>query len=429
MNLHRYKILIGESLWIIFGQVILVLGMLAGVRIMTGLLQPSEYGALALGMTVATLITLILFGPLSNGITRYYAPAYEKKEISGFITASKRLVMSAIVIVILLISILLICLRVIGHSSWGGLLVASLVFAIFRGSNSILNGVQNAARQRSIVAFHQGLEPWARFLLSALVIKKLGDNSTNAMIGYILGAGIILISQYYYFNKKISTNVSDDNNYKKWQTDILHYSWPFVTWGGILWMQQASDRWALQFFETTNEVGLYAVLFQMGYFPMSVVTGLLVQFITPILYQRAGDASDANRNKYVSKLILRLTIVVLLGTLIVSIIGRYFHQIIFTLFVDSKYFTISYLLPYVFLYGGIFAAGQMLSIDLQSKMKTKSMISVKIVTAIIGIAANFTGAYFSGIKGVVFAGVIFSVVHFIWMCIIFINDNYSRKIV
>ena len=91
------------------------------------------------------------------------------------------------------------------------------------------------------------------------------------------------------------------------------------------------------------------------------------------------------------------------------------HEWIFHLLVAAKYHAVSYLLPWMVLAGGIFAAGQMLSIKLMSELKSAALIVVKIVTAILGVGLNIYGASQFGLQGVVAALVAFSGIYFFWM--------------
>src|ERR1700730_18008318 len=83
-----------ELAWVIVGQATAAVAALVSVRVMTGLLNPVVYGELALGMTVALLIGQSVFGPLINGITRFYAPALEMGEIGAYFDATRRLALS-----------------------------------------------------------------------------------------------------------------------------------------------------------------------------------------------------------------------------------------------------------------------------------------------------------------------------------------------
>lgn len=419
METTRLKRLIKEGFWIVIGQIAVVVGMMVGVKIITGYLDPNAYGELALGMTLATLIGQTLMGPISNGIMRFYAPASETLDVVGYFKDVKKLVRRVTVIAILIFPVILVILAIIGRNEIMTIAILSLVYAIVKGCNSILNGIQNAARQRSIVALHQGLDPWFRFIIAAILMTYTSHSAISAIIGYTIAAIMILISQYAFFGKVYGNANTQTQKGRNWYYDMVKFSWPFVTWGLFTWAQQISDRWALNVFQSTYEVGLYAVLYQMGYFPILMASGLAVQFFTPILYQRAGDASDNNRNANVTKLSYKLASIVLLGTISAVIISIYFHSEIFMVFIDDKYAIVSYLLPWVFLSSGVFAAGQVLSINIQSQMKTRSMIEVKIYTAIIGVVGNCIGAYYYGISGVVGAGLFFSLVHGVWMLYIF----------
>ncbi len=417
-DLKRLRRLSKEGAWIVLGQASAVLGSLASVRLLTELLDPAAYGELALGMTVATVVNQTVIGPLSNGVTRFYAPAQERGDLGGYLHAVYRSVSIATVIIILMILLMIAGLVVAGRTRWIGIATAALVFATLAGYNGILSGIQNAARQRAIVALHQGIESWARFLVAAGLLLWLGASSTIAMVGYAIAVVPVLGSQYVFFRKTVPLNASAADKEHGWQQQIWRYSWPFGAWGIFSWAQQVSDRWALDLFATTQEVGLYAVLFQLGYYPMSMATSMAIQFLGPIFYQRAGDASDCRRNENVSKLSRRLTGLILAFTGAVFLAALLFHAQIFRIFAAKEYASVSYLLPWMLLAGGIFAAGQTISLNLMSQMKTHTMVVAKIATSSLGIIFNFAGAYFFGIKGIVAAIVLFSILYSVWLAAI-----------
>lgn len=412
---ERFRHLSKEGFWVILGQVLAVVGSLVGVRVLTGLLDPKSYGELALGLTVAMLVNQVVLGPLGNGITRFYAPAAEKGDLGGYLNSARRLMLSATGVVFFMSMFTIFSLLIIRRVEWIGIAVTAFIFAVFSGYNAILSGVQNAARQRAIVALHQGVEPWARFLVVAALIVFFGAMSTIAMIGYASAAALVLGSQYVFFQKKISASKVENCEKIDWAKQIWDFSLPFSIFGMFTWLQIGSDRWALQLFTTTSDVGRYAALFQLGYYPMSLASGMVVQFFCPIFYQRAGDASDSERNVRVSKLIWRLSNFILGTTGFVFLIAFLFHVPIFRIFVAKQYGTVSYLLPWMLLAGGMFAAGQTITLNLMSQMRTRAMMTAKITMALLGVLFNIMGAYLFGIKGIVLASVLFSALYFLWM--------------
>lgn len=400
----------------------MVAGSLAGVRLLTELLPPDAYGELALGMTIATLVNQIILGPLGGGIIRFYAPAVEQGDLGGYLNAVKKLVLYATGLILLITVIACVGLIASGKNQWVAITASALVFAVLSGYSANFSSIQTAARQRAIVALHQGADPLLRSLVAAALLIWLGMSSAVAMMGYAMAALLMLGSQTYFFQKILRGKTFSENK-NDWQKDIWRFSWPIGVFGIFTWFQLASDRWVLQFFSSTGAVGSYAVLYQLGYYPISLLTGMAMQFLIPILYQRAGDASDSKRNADVNNLSWKMTWLSIGLTGIAFIVTMLLHPLIFRVFVAKEYRSVSYLLPWIIVSGGLFASGQSLASNLLAQMKTREMIMPKIVTALFGVMINFIGAYFYGITGVVCAGVLFSIAYFLWMAVLVANKK------
>ena len=420
---ERFRRLFKEGFWIVLGQVMVVLGALVSVRVLTELLSPAAYGELALGMTLATLVNQTLLGPLSGGLARFYSPAVEHGDISGYLKAARKLIYYATGIIILISILVVLGLKITGLTSWIGIATTAFIFAILSGYNACLSGIQSAARQRAVVAMHQGADPITRLIIAAAMLMWLGATSAAAMLGYSIATLLVLGSQAFFFRKIIAKQASTVDEGRNWEDEIWKFSLPIGTWGIFTWVQLVSDRWALQLFSTTEEVGKYAALYQLGYYPVALITGMAMQFLVPILYQRAGDASDSKRNASVKKLswqltwaTLGLTSIVFLGTLLL-------HTLVFRILVAKEYGSVSYLLPWLLLAGGVFASGQALASNLLAQMKTREMMAAKIITALVGVALNVLGAYCYGITGIVSAGVLFAILYFAWMAVLVNKGN------
>ena len=414
-DFSRYRRLAKEGSWIVIGQIASVLGSLVLVRVLTEHLNPAQYGQLALGLTVAGLVNQVVMGGVNNGIGRFYSIAAEQQDLGGYWRASWRLMIYATLTVLVIGLTLLGGLLFLGYSQWMGLAAAALALSIVSGYNSSLSGIQNAARQRAVVAFHSGLDAWLKILLALAVMLWLGNSSTAVVMGYALSSFLVTGSQFIFLRRLIPGQDQPNLEGHQWIPQIWAYSWPFSTWGIFTWVQQSSDRWALEAFTTTQEVGLYAVLFQLGYTPISLATGLALSFFGPIFFQRSGNATDHARNANVHHLVWRMMIFCMTLTIVAFMLALGLHNWIFQWLVAADYRGVSHLLPWMMLAGGIFAAGQMLALKMMSELKSTSLISVKVGTATLGVLFNLYGAFAAGVTGMVVAAVAFSVIYFLWM--------------
>ncbi len=411
----RFQRLAKEGSWILVGQAMVVLGSLAGVRLLTELMPAAAYGELALGMTIATLVNQLVLGPLSVGITRFYAPAAQANELSAYLGAARKLVQNATAVIVLAMLLTAAIAAVAGQPKWAAISAIALLYAALSGYSVILSGIQTAARQRAVVAIHQGADPLLRALLAAGLVLVFGSNSVAALSGYVVGAALLLVSQAALFRREFVHDAPHTGPGRNWQQQIWELSWPVVTFGIFAWVRLASDRWALQALASTQDVGHYSVLFQLGYYPISLVAGIGMQFFTPILYQRAGDPSDVGRSAEVNRICLRLTAVGIVLTAAAFVVALGLHAQIFRIFVAKEYASVSYLLPWMAVAGGLFAASQFLAANIMAKLKTRDILAPTIICSLAGIGLNILGAYRFGISGVVAACVVFSLLYLLWL--------------
>lgn len=408
-----------ELLLVGVGQAVAAVGSVVGVRLMTGALTPAVYGEIALAITFVTLSQQLLIGPLSASLTRYYNFAQEKHQLSGFLGSSGSLAIKISLAMVTFCLLVALYLVFSGRSAYLGLAAATLVFALVSGYNVLLDSIQTAARQRAVVAWHQGIGQWLRYLTAVGFVILLGNSPAFAMAGYALSALLIFGSQSFFFRRKINAgSIKEMAPDADWTSRILDYSMPFATWGLFTWFQLTSDRWALQTFRSVQEVGFYTVLYQLGYYPLMMATAVFVQFAEPVLFRQAGDGTEMNRLSQAQKNTHRLLNGAVGLTALASIAALLLHRFVFNIFAAPGYRSVSYLLPVMVLSGGLFACGQIASMKQLNRGESKTLQRPKIVMAVLGTLLNIGGAYWMGITGVVFAGALFSALFLIWILLI-----------
>jgi O-antigen/teichoic acid export membrane protein len=415
-----------ESFWVLIGQGIGFIGSFVMVRVLTDYLAPAEYGKLSLVITIASLINQVVMGGIIAGVGRFYSIAHEKGDITNYFVDSLKLLSTATLVVLFLGFITFLATNYLFDYKIHGLLVWVVLYSLFSGYNISIRSIQNAARQRSIVAIHGGIEALLKIIvLTFIIFISLEKSIVVIIFGFTLAIALVTSSQIYFLWKlyKSNTVLKTFERKSNWIKQIWQYSWPFSVWGIFTWVQQVSDRWALERFTTLSEVGHYTVLYQLGYAPLVLITGVLVSFIEPILYQRVGRGNDKERNQSVHRLSWLICILTIIATIVLTVIIQFTHERLFKLLVSQEFRGNSYLLPWMVLSGGLFASAQILALKLMSELKTVSLLPVKIIPAILGLIANFVGAYYFGLVGVIASMLFFSIIYLI--SIVFILDARS----
>ncbi len=417
---------------VVVGQVSsVVLGVML-VRILTEYLNPAEYGELSLILTLGVLVCVIPSAYFLAGIERMYSMAVEKKEEFGYYSAIKKMAKSSGLLSLIIVALLFIILKAQYpmYWEWREAIFLATLFTIVSGYSTALTSIFNAARERGLVAFYIFTDSILKIVLVLMLAYLNAVNVYMILLMYVIVTIITLIMRYRTFLKKISKPflISGESISTPWKDKMYQYSKPFVYFQLFTWMHTSSDKWALEVFSSTESTGLLVVLMQVGYAPTVIVSGIIITYITPILYNKLGRATIENNILEAHNLSIKITNYILLTTIIFTMIAYFFHGSIFNIMTNDKYHSISYLMPWIVFSGGLFSAGQMLATKLSSELRINELIKPKIVTALIGIVFNMIGAYLFAVKGVVYGLTAFSVFYFIWMLYLSRHDKSLNNI-
>ena len=179
----RYQRISKELFWVILGQFVSFLGSIFLVRVLTEKLDPTEYGELGLGLTIAALVYQVVNGGINNSIGRFYSIAIEKKDFDGYLRASFHMLFWATLVVISFTILFMSVLKLLELEKWIWLSLVVLIFSVLSSYNNALNALQNAARQRIVVALHGGMNSWLKIGLAIIIMFWLGANSIAVDVG------------------------------------------------------------------------------------------------------------------------------------------------------------------------------------------------------------------------------------------------------
>ena len=394
------------------GQILSLIGTLIGVRVLTEYLSPSVYGTLGLSLTIAALFNEVIIGGLIGAFTRFYSISAKAEDVRGYLRGVRFLLIIAVAIAVsLLLALTPVLLSGYEGLTFGSGLVIAL-FAVLFGTGAALNAVLNGARRRSVVALNSVVDAWLKIGLAVLAIFLFGASASSVLTGYAISLSLVLAHQIYRVRQLAGT--AEGIGERKWDREMLMFAWPASVWGIFTWAQQVADRWSLQFFYSSAEVGLYSVVLQLGYFPMTLLMGMLGTFLTPIFFQKTDDQMahfSQEQNSW-----WRIVTLAGLGISVIATVLAYLLQgAIFQLFVSTEFQSISNYLPVMVLAGGFFGTGSLLSARLMSHMRMIQLAKIMVGTAALGVVLLVVLTDIYGLLGTALAKLLFALSYSCWM--------------
>lgn len=412
-----------EVLWVFVGQAGTAIAGLLGVKMLTNVLGPGEFGMLALANTVVALIsTNILFGPLGQGLMRNWSISRERGDMWAFYSVSSRYGRYAIGVGIAVGIGLSAGAMFIKGKDWAALLAISMATGVALGWLSLRISIFTAARQRRWVALLNIGNALLKPIVAASLALLIAVRASCAMAGYLLATlGVASLSQLLHrriASDTISPAFIQGSSESSIGKDILSFSWPFAVWGIFGWIHMSCDRWALQAFHGVGLVGAFAVASQLATFPLILGSGFLTKLFAPIAFQRAGDLSDRKNIASANKLLGVMTGVYILGVVCLATLFSLFHYPLVLLISNIQFAEFSFLLPWLTVAWGLFYLGQILSNFGMLANRPQSYIMPKLVSAMLAGISTFYLSARIGPVGVVFGLGAAGLVYALWCFII-----------
>lgn len=348
------------------GQVGVALAGLISVKILTHLLSPYEYGRFSIASTVILLIGVNLFGPLGQGVMRYWSFVQNQSQLAEYIRVSRKYIAKLIYLSLLssmLVGILLFFFR---RQDWIGIIALALICGSFTGWLSTRLSILVAARKRRHVSIVNVLTAFGKPVAAGMLILMIAHHASIAILGFLSVSCLSAVAAEAIFKKTVedrrsqlaNTGNSPEHNLGR---AILHFSTPFFVWSIFAWAHQSCDRWALLTFQGADTVGAYSVIAQLAYYPLVFGSGFLSNLFIPIAYQRAG-ALESNKGIIAgNRVLIAMVSLYLIGAGVLILIFYLFHRQLVLVISNSQYAEFSSLLPMLTAAWSLYYFGQILS--------------------------------------------------------------------
>lgn len=409
----------GEILWVLAGQALSFSGGVVGIKLLTNLMGPENYGQLALGMTIAGLPNLFVYGPIANGLLRFYPVYRDKGTLPHLFCALRKIFTVATTCLLALIVLAMILLRPWVASEWGWIVITAGAFGIASGLNASLTALLNALRARRLVAIHQGADAWLRILLATAVILSFGGASHGVLIGYLVGALLVGLSETIAVLRvqevQLNWNVTppEMRHVQESVRTLYNYASPFATWAGIAAVGMYADRWILQGLLGPAGVGIYVALYQIARAPIVILTTTINQFLMPIVFNRAGAMQSNTQVDRSTRLLHQAIVILSLLILAITLVTYYWSEALVALFTTGAFTEHHKLLWVIVVSVAFYEVGQTCSAVGHTYMRTRPYILPFVVNGIVSSGLSYYLGRLHGIDGVAWAVCVANFLYFI----------------
>jgi O-antigen/teichoic acid export membrane protein len=398
-----------EAIWVLAGQVGIAVGALIGVKILTNLLTPYEFGRVSIASTIIILIGSNLFGPLGQGLMRYWTIPRDRVELSDYVAISSKYIRNLTVLTILAAIVSGCIISLTSKSYWAWVFILALGCGAFTGWSETRQSILMAARDHKQVAIIKILGAFAKPIIAAALLGLICLRADIALVGFFLAAIAIALYAESRFrilstNKSSNLPVASNNDH---DTDlrkaILSFSTPFFVWSLFAWAHQFSDKWAILSFYGSDTVGAYSVISQMAIYPLAFGAAFLSNFMIPIAYERAGWMHSESPMQHANRVLIGMAIIFMTGAITLVTFFYFFHRPLILLVSNPDYVQFSDMLPLLTAAWSLYYLGSVLSGFGFLAKKPNVYMAPVIVSGVLTVITTFLLGYKFNINGVISA--------------------------
>jgi len=384
--------------------------------ILTVYLSPKDYGILSLIEVAILFLTPFITLNINSFINIEFFKV-SQKELSQYITNA--LILSFISACLFLVITFFAKSMIADTLKISSLLVIWIpIFVLLRVVSSVVLGLYQVSEQPVKFAIYTLLQTAIDFALSYILVAVFYQGYIGRLEG-IYGAflvtsiyGIYILWGNGYISNKITF---------KYSKEILMYGMPLIphVLGGVILAM--SDRYFISYYVGNTMVGYYSVAYQMAALMLLISTSVNQAWM-PMLYKLLVNHK---KNK---KLINRYTFLLFLLYTISGLIIYYVSDIIFSLFVDKKFYEAKIFFP-ILLLGFVLQSYYYLFTNfLFFYKKTWLLAKITFFSAILNLILNYFLILSFGTMGVAYATVITYAVYLLIVWYVSIRPFNSKVV-
>ncbi len=365
--------------------------------IYTRYLTPADYGILELlSVTLAILNVVIIFG-MSSAFFKVFTYDCENDNDRRIVVSTAfffLLVDSLFFFTMLYVFAAPISAALMRNNGYTHLFVLVLLSGFFSINNLVPLGILRSRLQSvkySVIQLVQFLVAVGLNIYFVVFLKQGVEGILlSGIISNALAFLLLLPTLWPFFTFGISLARLKQ---------MLRFGIPIVPAGLGLWVLMVSDRYFLQYFSTTRELGLYALGYKFAaIFELMIITPFIT--VWPSLY--LSTAKKAEAPKIFARLFTYFWVVIAFLLILTALMIKPVIQLATT----PEFYSAHSVVPVLVIAIALYGANQQLDIGLVIKERTKYLMYNSLAAAVINLMLNFLLIPPYGMMGAALATVI-----------------------
>ena len=294
MSQFSARRLLRDGSRLLAGHVIGAIGVIVGIRLMTEMLTPEQYGAAALMIGLVSLHTGLFPLPVAQALGRFWPSVPSARQGALQLEASRLLrVPVGLASVVFALGV---CVEgaLSGTATPGGtalLAVATVLLVVAESLRAHEQAISVAQRRSLMVAVWQGSEAWLRPIMAlGLICLVPGASVAGVLTGYALATGLLAlwVRQRQHRPGEPAPDI---------RARLIRFSLPLMPLAIIGWVNGLADRYLIGALIDLRSVGLYAAVYGLSARPLRILGVVAAHTFRPAYYQAlaAGRTAVANR--------------------------------------------------------------------------------------------------------------------------------------
>lgn len=321
-----------DAIWVFFGQLVSVLSVVVGLRLLTEYLSPEEFGLLSLLVGMSAFVLGFASNPVLQSSMRYqveYSAVGLGRTIRSVTIGLYRRFIAFGMLIVAIVAFFL-ARGVSASFLLSALLVGLLLADSIRAYETAM---LNAARRQKLMAVWHATDAFVRPFLAVAFLIFFGGGATQVLLMYVIAGLVVNVAFTKTIRLESAGGRHDQSAAPEIRARIVRYMIPLVPIGILAWINGLGDRYLIAGLLTLGDAGLYAASYGLVSRPFLTLGSALDILLRPMLY----DALTARNTRLFAIVVACWVLIVLSASVILISIFSFLGGSIASIFLASEY--------------------------------------------------------------------------------------------